>query len=283
MSPAAGLRALVTGAGVGIGQAIAVELGRRGASVAVHTSSSSPEDTLATLEAAGAPVVAVRGDLGEAESCAAVVELAAEGLGGLDVLVNNAGRTLEKRFGDTTAADFDALVALNLRGYFLCAQAAAAAFGGAGGAIVNVSSIHGAAGLPRFSAYAATKGGVDALTRALAVELAPAGIRVNAVAPGVVEVPRYHGRPGYHRGLTLPTPGDPPACHPGRHICPRPSAERAAASTVSGRLDTSATPTSHQQSESSVRRCGSVRQTITEGRSWRRACTAVTSSVWPIR
>src|SRR5918999_3254580 len=159
MSPAADLRALVTGAGIGIGQAIAVELGRLGASVAVHTSSSSPEYTLATLEAAGAPAVAVRGDLGEAESCAAVVELAAEGLGGLGVLVNKGGRTLEKRFGHTTAADFDALVALNLRGCFLCAQAAAAAFGGAGGAIVNVSSIHGAAGLSPLSPFPAAKGG----------------------------------------------------------------------------------------------------------------------------
>ncbi len=199
MSSVDGLRALVTGAGVGIGQAIAVELGRRGASVAVHTSSSSPGDTLAALEAAGAHAAAVRGDLAEAEACAAVVERAGEALGGLDILVNNAGRTLERPFSETTAADFDALVALNLRGYFLCAQAAAAAFGEAGGAIVNVSSIHGGAGLPRFSAYAATKGGIDALTRALAVELAPARTRVNAVAPGVVEVPRYHERPGYHR------------------------------------------------------------------------------------
>jgi NAD(P)-dependent dehydrogenase (short-subunit alcohol dehydrogenase family) len=196
-----GLRALVTGAGVGIGQAIAVELGRRGASVAVHTSSSSPADTLAGLDAAGAPALAVRGDLAEPEACAAVVERAGEGLGGLDVLVNNAGHTLERPFSQITSADFDALVALNLRGYFLCAQAAAAAVGAAGGAIVNVSSIHGGAGLPGFSAYAATKGGVDALTRALAVELAPAGIRVNAVAPGVVEVPRYHDRPGYHREM----------------------------------------------------------------------------------
>jgi glucose 1-dehydrogenase len=201
MSAVEGLRALVTGAGVGIGQAIAVELGRRGASVAVHTASSSPEDTLAALDRAGTRAAAVRGDLAEAEACTAVVERAAEALGGLDILVNNAGRTLEKPFPDTTAADFDALVALNLRGCFLCTRAAAAAFGERGGAIVNVSSIHGGAGLPRFSAYAATKGGVDALTRALAVELAPTGIRVNAVAPGVVEVPRYHERPGYHREM----------------------------------------------------------------------------------
>jgi NAD(P)-dependent dehydrogenase (short-subunit alcohol dehydrogenase family) len=199
--PLQGLRALVTGAGVGIGQAIAVELGAQGASVAVHTASSRPDDTLAALDAGGARAVALRADLSEAGDCAAVVERAAEELGGLDILVNNAGRTLERPFAEITAADFDALVALNLRGYFLCAQAAAGAFGDAGGAIVNVSSIHGGAGLPRFSAYAATKGGIDALTRALAVELAPAGVRVNAVAPGVVEVPRYHDRPGYHREL----------------------------------------------------------------------------------
>jgi NAD(P)-dependent dehydrogenase (short-subunit alcohol dehydrogenase family) len=196
-----GLRALVTGAGIGIGRAIAVELGRGGASVAVHTASSSPGATLAALDAGGTRTTALRGDLSRAEDCAAVVERAAEALGGLDILVNNAGRTLEKPFAELTAADFDALIALNLRGYFLCAQAAAAAFPASGGAIVNVSSIHGAAGIPRFSAYAATKGGVDALTRALAVELAPAGVRVNAVAPGVVEVPRYHERPGYHSGI----------------------------------------------------------------------------------
>jgi NAD(P)-dependent dehydrogenase (short-subunit alcohol dehydrogenase family) len=200
-APLDGLRALITGAGVGIGQAIAVELGNRGASVAVHTSSSSPDDTIAELEAAGARAVAVRGDLGQAHACADVVDRAAEALGGLDILVNNAGRTLEKPFSEIAAADFDALVAVNLRGCFLCAQAATAAFGGAGGAIVNVSSIHGGAGLPRFSAYAATKGGIDALTRTLAVELATVGVRVNAVAPGVVEVPRYHERPGYRREL----------------------------------------------------------------------------------
>jgi NAD(P)-dependent dehydrogenase (short-subunit alcohol dehydrogenase family) len=201
MTSLAGRRALVTGAGVGIGQAIAVELGRQGASVAVHTASSPPDATLTALDAAGAHATALRADLAEAGECAALVERAREALGGLDILVNNAGRTLEKPFAEITTADFDALIALNLRAYFLCGQAATAAFGEDGGAIVNVSSIHGGAGLPRFSAYAATKGGIDALTRALAVELAPHGVRVNAVAPGVVEVPRYHDRPGYHRDM----------------------------------------------------------------------------------
>jgi NAD(P)-dependent dehydrogenase (short-subunit alcohol dehydrogenase family) len=115
----------------------------------------------------------------------------------LDILVNNAGRTLERPFLDISVQDFDALVRLNLRGYFLCAQAAVRAFDGSSGVIVNISSIHGSAGIPRFSAYAATKGAIDALTRALAVELAPDRIRVNAVAPGVVEVPRYFDRPDY--------------------------------------------------------------------------------------
>jgi NAD(P)-dependent dehydrogenase (short-subunit alcohol dehydrogenase family) len=94
-----------------------------------------------------------------------------------------------------TPEDFGALLDLNLRGYFFCAQRALTHFGKRA-AIVNVSSIHGHAALPAHAAYASTKGGVDALTRALAIELAPR-VRVNAVAPGVVEVPRYFERPGY--------------------------------------------------------------------------------------
>ncbi len=197
IAPLAGSRILVTGAGVGIGQGIAVELGRQGARVALHTASSSPDETLAMLSDVGARAESFRGDLGEPAVPGRLVAEAAEALGGLDALINNAGRTLEQPFAQTSAADFDALIGLNLRGYFLCAQAARAAMGEAGGSIVNISSIHGGAGLPRFAAYAASKGGIDALTRALAVELAPEQITVNAVAPGVVEVPRYHERPGY--------------------------------------------------------------------------------------
>jgi NAD(P)-dependent dehydrogenase (short-subunit alcohol dehydrogenase family) len=90
------------------------------------------------------------------------------------------------------------LLDLNLRGYFFCAQRALTHFGERA-AIVNVSSVHGRAALPGHAAYASTKGGVDALTRALAIELAPR-VRINAVAPGVVEVPRYFERPGYDAG-----------------------------------------------------------------------------------
>ncbi len=192
-----GQRVLVTGAGVGIGQAIAVELVGQGARVCVHTSASAPDETLALAEGAA---VAVRGDLSTIEQCRRVVDAAADALGGgLDALVNNAGITRELAFEDTTPDDFAALVNLNFRGYYFCAQRALTHLG-ARGSIVNVSSIHGTAGLPRHSAYAGTKGAVEAWTRALAIELAPRGIRVNAVAPGVIEVPRYFDRPGYEPG-----------------------------------------------------------------------------------
>ena len=200
-----GVRALVTGAGIGIGQGIAIELAARGAAVCVHTASSDPAPTLERIEALGSSAVVVHADLASAGEATGAVDAAADALGGLDVLVNNAGRTLEKPFAETTNEEFDRLVAVNLRAYFLCARTALPYLReGGGGAIVNISSIHGGAGIPGFAAYAATKGGIDAMTRALAVELAPERIRVNAIAPGVVEVPRYHDRPGYHSELYAP-------------------------------------------------------------------------------
>jgi NAD(P)-dependent dehydrogenase (short-subunit alcohol dehydrogenase family) len=191
-----GKRVLVTGAGLGIGQAIARELALQGAMVCVHTSSTPPDETLALICEAGSDAASVRGDLAQVADCFRVVDDAAAALGGgLDALVNNAGITRELRFEDTTPEDFAGLFNLNVRGYFFCAQRALDFFG-PGAAIVNVGSVHGHGGLPRHAAYAGTKGAIDAWTRSLAVELAPRGIRVNAIAPGVVEVPRYR-RPGY--------------------------------------------------------------------------------------
>jgi NAD(P)-dependent dehydrogenase (short-subunit alcohol dehydrogenase family) len=202
------VRVLVTGAGVGIGQEVAVELSRRGAHVCVHTSATAPDETLALVEAAGAPpAAAVRGDLSCVSVCRRVVDDAARQLGGLDGLVNNAALTREVAFEDTDPEVFADLVRLNVGGYFHCAQRALAHFPDGAGAIVNLSSIHARGSFPGHVAYAATKGAVNAFTRALAVELAPHGVRVNAVAPGVVEVPRYHRRPGYDRaayGRSIP-------------------------------------------------------------------------------
>jgi glucose 1-dehydrogenase len=191
-----GKRVLVTGAGLGIGQAIARELALQGARVCIHTSSTPPEETLALIRGAGSDAASVHGDLAQVADCSRVVDEAAAALGGgLDALVNNAGITREVAFEDTTPELFAALFDLNVRGYFFCAQRALRLLT-RGGSILNVGSIHARGGLPFHSAYAATKGAIDAWTRALAVELAPRGIRVNGIAPGVVEVPRYH-RPGY--------------------------------------------------------------------------------------
>jgi NAD(P)-dependent dehydrogenase (short-subunit alcohol dehydrogenase family) len=192
VGPLDGQRVLVTGAGTGIGQAIAVELARQGASVCVHVAATDPAQTLRLV---GGEAVAVRGDLSQVDECRRVVDEAAAALGGrLDGLVNNAGVTRELAFEDTTPEEFAAILDLNFRGYFFCTQRA---LDHGLSAVVNISSIHGSAGLARFSAYAGTKGAVEAWTRAVAVELAPRGIRVNAAAPGVIEVGRTRSLPAY--------------------------------------------------------------------------------------
>ncbi len=191
---------LVTGAGLGIGQAIARELALQGAAVCIHTSATPPDETLDLIQQVGSDAVAVRGDLSQLADCSRVVGESAAALGGLDGLVNNAGITREVAFEDTTPELFAALFALNVRGYFFCAQRALEYMPHGGGAILNIASVHARGGLPFHAAYAATKGAIDAWTRALAVELAPRGVRVNAIAPGVVEVPRFFQRPGYDRG-----------------------------------------------------------------------------------
>jgi glucose 1-dehydrogenase/3-oxoacyl-[acyl-carrier protein] reductase len=195
-----GRRVLVTGAGVGIGQAIARELALQGAAVCIHTSATAPNETLDLIRQAGTEAVAVRGDLASLADPERVVDEAAAALGGLDGLVNNAGITREVSFEDTTPELFASLFDLNVRGYFLCAQRALRHFDReTGSALVNIGSIHGRGGLPPHAAYAATKGAIEAWTRSLAVELAPRGVRVNAVSPGVVEVPRFFERAAYDR------------------------------------------------------------------------------------
>jgi NAD(P)-dependent dehydrogenase (short-subunit alcohol dehydrogenase family) len=192
----------VTGSGQGIGQAIAIELGRQGAAVAVHSAHTEPRETLDGLIALGAQYTSVRADLSDIAACRQAVDDAVAALDGLDILVNCAGVTQELAFDETTPEVFATLFDLNIRGYYFCAQQALPQIERGGhGSIVNITSIHAKAPLPGHTAYAATKGAINAWTRALAVELAPRGVRVNAVGPGVIEVPRYHSRPGYHTNL----------------------------------------------------------------------------------
>jgi glucose 1-dehydrogenase len=193
-----GRRALVTGAGMGIGQGIAVELARQGADVAVHYAHTEPEETVQEIEGHGAKYTTVKGDLREVVVCERVVEEAASSLGGLDILVNNAGITRALDFLETDEATYDEVFDLNMKGYFFCARRAVPFMLDRGlGSIVNITSIHGHSGFPRHAAYAATKGAIDAFTRELAMELAGQKIRVNAVGPGIIEVPRYFDVPGY--------------------------------------------------------------------------------------
>lgn len=194
----AGARALVTGGGHGIGQAIAWALADAGARVAVHTASADPAETISRLPGG----IAVSGDLRDTASCRRIVDEAAAALGGLDVLVNCAGVTRATAFNAVESSEFDDLFHLNVRAYFFCAQAALPFFERAGGgSVVNITSVHGHGGVAGHSVYAATKGAVDALTRQLAVELAPQHVRVNAVGPGLIEVARYFDDSDYTTAL----------------------------------------------------------------------------------
>jgi len=195
-----GKRALVTGAGMGIGRGIALALAQEGAAVALHYahSRSGAEEAAEAIRSAGGRAVVIGGDLRSVAECRRVVDEAAAALGGLDILVNNAGVTRARPFLDFPEEVYDELFDLNMRSTFFCSQQAARYMAEqGGGTILNITSIHGAAGFPRHAAYAATKGAIIAFTRSLAIELAPLRIRVNAIGPGLIEVPRYFQIPGY--------------------------------------------------------------------------------------
>jgi NAD(P)-dependent dehydrogenase (short-subunit alcohol dehydrogenase family) len=181
-----GKRVLVTGASRGIGRAVAIAAANAGASVAlVARSKDVLEDLAGTLP--GRAVV-IEADLSLPEEPARVIASCATLLGGIDVLVNNAGVRWTRRSTKLDAQQFDAVYAVNLRAVALLSVSALplmAANGG--GSIVNISSLTSVSGVPYLSAYAATKGGVDALTRSLAAEWGRSGVRINSVLPGVIE------------------------------------------------------------------------------------------------
>ena len=183
-----GKRILVTGGTRGIGRAAVEGFLAAGAKVAVNGSrAESVAAALAELKA-GERAVAAAGDLSEVEGCRRVVEGAIAALGGLDVLVNNAGVDGPKKpIEAITADEWDATVNVNLRAVFFCTRYAVPALRAAKGSIVNVASILGLGGRGiGLSPYCATKGGVVNLTRDLAIELAP-DVRVNCVCPGAVD------------------------------------------------------------------------------------------------
>ena len=191
-----GKRVLVTGSGTGIGKGVALEFCREGADVVFHYSGSRDGAMTAVEQAhreGAAKVTAIQADFRQADAPVHLAAKTVEFLGGIDVLVNNAGITLNVPFENVTPEQFDTVFAVNIRAMYFLTQAVVRTMLQQGsGVIVNTSSIHAFEACMEHTVYAATKGAINAFTRVLAIELAPKGIRVNAVVPGAVEVEAHH-------------------------------------------------------------------------------------------
>ncbi len=194
-----GKNVLVTGGSSGIGQAIAVRFAEHGANVAINYLTTA-EEAAGTEEQVHACVnkvqqhgvrdVLVQGDVSNEDDVTRMVAEAAERLGGLDILINNAGIQISRASEELSSAHFDKVLAVNLRGAFLCAREAIKQFlDGDGGSIVNVSSVHQMIPKPNYLGYSVSKGGMMNLTRTLALEYGGRGVRVNGIGPGATITP----------------------------------------------------------------------------------------------
>jgi len=190
-----GKNALITGASSGIGQAIAIRFAEEGANVAInyHTGAEQAEETRAQAQKAnpGGKHLTVQADVSREDQVKAMFARTLEAFGSLDVLVNNAGIQKPSPSHEIEAADFDRIIGVNLRCAFLCSREALRHFlsRGKGGVIINNSSVHEIIPKPKYLPYSISKGGMENLTKTLALEYADRGIRVNAVGPGAVVTP----------------------------------------------------------------------------------------------
>jgi 3-oxoacyl-[acyl-carrier protein] reductase len=193
MPPGHGPSALITGSDRGIGKGIALTLAQAGYRVAVNylETPEHADETVAAIGASGGEAFAVQGDVRSAASVARMFATVIDRVGRLDVHVNNAGIQTWKPLLDVTEEEWDLVIATNLKGCFLCTQAAARHMKDhGGGAIINIGSGCNKVAFPDLVAYTASKGGIEMFTKVAAVELGPYRIRVNCVAPGAVEVER---------------------------------------------------------------------------------------------
>lgn len=183
----------ITGAAEGIGRGIALHFAKHGYSISfVDPDADAGEKTLAELQTLGSHVSFKRADIAREEDVTRWVQSTLEEMGCPDVLVNNAGIEHRAPFLELSAAEFDRVITVNLRGTFLCSQAVAAAMAerGAGGVIINIASTRAFMSEPGTEAYTASKGGVVAITHAMAMSLSERRIRVNCISPGWIETPR---------------------------------------------------------------------------------------------
>ena len=185
-----GKKALVTGGGRGLGRAIAIGLAEHGADVAVTSRTVAElDETANAVRGAGRECLVVPGDASQTAEIDRVVSEVASGFGRIDILINNAGVDAAGPAIDYTESDFDFVLDVNLKAYFFFAQAVAKVMiANGGGAIASNSSICGDVAVKNISAYNISKGGVNMLTKSLALEWAPHGIRVNAFSPAYMEV-----------------------------------------------------------------------------------------------
>jgi NAD(P)-dependent dehydrogenase (short-subunit alcohol dehydrogenase family) len=189
-----GKTALITGASSGIGAATAITFAKLGAKVAIAYSKNQKgiEEVQRTITAAGGKAITIQADVRQSNEITALVTRATDQLGPIDILVNNAGSLVQRmKLLETTEARWDEIMNLNLKSAMLCSQAVAKSMmDRKSGAIINIVSIAGRnGGGPGAGAYATAKGALITLTKSMAKELAPFGIRVNAVSPGVVDTP----------------------------------------------------------------------------------------------
>ncbi len=188
MTPERSRVALVTGAGSGIGRAIAEKLAKNGERVVVNDlNGETADEVVARIKELGGEAAAAPGDVSDADAVRRIVAAARDAYGSPEILVNNAGFLQQKRFVDLAAEDFDRMIAVHLRGTFLCTHAVLSDMLSRGsGIIVNVASQLGQIGGVELCHYSAAKAGIIGLTKSLAREVSAQGVRVNAVAPGPI-------------------------------------------------------------------------------------------------